>query len=146
MTKGIKDGTFVTLTPEEIEKLKTNPHHFTFHSTVFSQNSATMKVILVNNTWTCIPGELTTISTQQVCPSKTLNSQLQVLYRHSCYDTPLLKNILSCYHSIEVNEQTQLLRLLLWFEVDLDTGKIYLDRPIIFKRKNLDFGDVPASQ
>ena len=89
--------------------------------------------------------KLTTISTEKVFPDKTLKSQLQVMYMHSCYDTLLLGDVSSCYHSIEVDKQTQLLRLLLWFEVDVDTGNIDLDKPIIFKKKNLNFGDIPAS-
>ena len=53
--KGIKDKTFVRLTDEKIVGLSIVPHHFAFHSAVFSANSASTKVRLVNNTLTCIP-------------------------------------------------------------------------------------------
>ena len=125
--------------------LESTPHHFTMYSDLFGGNSAMTNTRLVNNTNTFIPGQMETILTEEECPQKTLNNQLQVLYRHSCYDTPLLSNVLSYYCSIKVDEQSQLLRLLLWFEVNVETGVIDVDKLIIFKRENLDFGDVPAS-
>ena len=73
--KGISDGTFVKLSDEEVECFKTKPHHFTFHSAVFSQNSATTKVPHVNKKIsTCVPGKVTTISTAQVCPRLTFKN------------------------------------------------------------------------
>ena len=86
--KGIGDDTFIRLSDEEIESLKSTPHHYTLHFEVFSQNSATAKVRLVANTLMCVTGKVATISTEQICPHKTLNNQLNVLYRHACNDTP----------------------------------------------------------
>ena len=53
--KGIKHKTFVRLSDEEVAGLSKVPHHYTYHSAVFSANSASSKVRLVNNTSTCIP-------------------------------------------------------------------------------------------
>ena len=37
INKGIKDGTFVKLTQDEIDKLEVTPHHFPFHSAVVAK-------------------------------------------------------------------------------------------------------------
>ena len=55
--KGISDGTFIKLNDEEIESLKSTPHHYTLHFAVVSQNSATTKVRLVTNTSMCVSQE-----------------------------------------------------------------------------------------
>ena len=72
-----KDATFVKPNSSEIDKLKVTPHHFMFHSVVCSLNSGTTKIRLVDNTSRCVPGKMATISTEQVCPCKTLNSQVE---------------------------------------------------------------------
>ena len=94
--KGIKDKTFVWLSDEEVAGLSKVPHHYTFHSAVFSAS----KVRLVNNTSTCIPTQMATITTEQECPRKALNNQLLVLYRHAIWDTPILSDISTCYRSM----------------------------------------------
>ena len=126
-------------------KLSKVPHHYTYHSTVFSANLAFTKVRLVNNTGTCIPTQMATNTTEQECHRKVLNNQLLVLYIHAIWDTPLLSDISACYRSIGVDSKSQLLRLLLWFEVNEDTGKVDLDKPVVYRRDNVDFGDKPAS-
>ena len=88
---------------------------------------------------------MATITTEQECPRKALNNQLLVLYRHVIWDTPILSDISSCYRSIGVDRKSQLLRLLLWFEVTEETGIIDLDKPVVYRRDNVDFGDKPAS-
>ena len=35
--------------------------------------------------------------------------------------------------------------MVLWFEVDSETGVVNLDKSIIFRHDKLDFGDMPAS-
>ena len=88
---------------------------------------------------------MATITTEQECPRKALNNQLLILYRHAIWDTPLLSDISACYRSIGIDSKSQLLRLLLWFKVNEDTGKVDLDKPVVYRRDNIDFGDKPGS-
>ena len=50
--KGIKDKSFVRLSDEEVAGLSKVPHHYNFRLAVFSANSSSSKVRLVNNTST----------------------------------------------------------------------------------------------
>ena len=65
--------------------------------------------------------------------------------QHAIWDTPLLSDISACYRLIGVDRKSQLLSLLLWFEVNEETGEIDLDEPVVYRCDNVDFLDKPAS-
>ena len=82
----------------------------------------------------------TTISMEQMSPSKVLNPMTNSLVRFSLYPVPLCADIAGAYHCILVDNQTSLLRLFMWFH-DLDK----LERGRVFKQQTQAFGDTSAS-
>ena len=82
----------------------------------------------------------TTISVEQMSPSKVLNPMTNSLVRFSLYEVPLCADIAGAYHCILVDHQTSLLRLFMWFH-DLDK----LERGRVFKQQTQAFGDTSAS-
>ena len=124
----VKKGAIVQLSGEEILEFAETPHLLPQYNWVFSPG----------NTSTINGG--TTVSVEQMSPSKVLNPMTNSLVRFSLYEVPLCGDIAGAYHCILVDHQTSLLRLFMWFH-DLKT----LERGRVFKQQTQAFGDTSAS-
>ena len=104
--KMIKKGAFVQLTAEEILELSEKPHLFTQYNWVHSPGSSSTPFRMITNTSAINGG--TTVSVEQMTPSKVLNPMTNSLVRFSLYEVPLCGDIPSAYHCILVDDQTAL--------------------------------------
>ena len=132
--KMVKKGAFVQLTGEEILELSEKPHLFTQYNWVHSPGSSSTPFRMITNTFAINSG--TTVSVEQMSPSKVLNPMTNSLVRFCLYEVLLCGDIASAYHCILVDEQTALLRLFHWFH---DLGA--LQRGRVFKQSTQTFGD-----
>ena len=82
----------------------------------------------------------TTISVEQMSPSKVLNAMTNSLVMFYLYKVPLCADIAGAYHCILVDQKASLLRLFMWFH-DLEK----LERGRVFKQQTQAFGDTSAS-
>ena len=101
--KMVKKGAFVQLSGEEILELAETPHLFTQYNWVFSPGNTSTPFRMITNTFTINGG--TTVSVEQMTPSKVLNPMTNSLNRFSLYEVPLCGDIAGAYHCILVDHQ-----------------------------------------
>ena len=89
--KMVKKGAFVQLSGEEILELAETPHLFTQYNWVFSPGNTSTPFWMITNTSTINGG--TTVSVEQMSPSKVLNPMTNSLVRFLLYEVPLCGNI-----------------------------------------------------
>ena len=99
--KMIKKGAFVQLSGEEIMKLTETPHLFTQYNWVHSPGNSSTPFRMITNTSAINGG--TTVSVEQMTPSKVLNPITNSLVIFSLYEVPLFGDIASAYHCILVD-------------------------------------------
>ena len=96
--KMIKKGAFVQLSGEEIMKLSETPHLFTQYNWVHSPGNSSTPFRMITNTSAINGG--TTVSVEQMMPSKVLNPISNSLVRFSLYEVPLCRDIASAYQQL----------------------------------------------
>ena len=85
--KMVAKGAFKTLNEEEILELGDKPHLFTQYNWVHNPTSQSTPFRVITNTSAINSG--TTISIEQMTPTKILNPMLNSLVRFSLYQVPL---------------------------------------------------------
>ena len=138
--KAIKIETLVDLKEDEVNMLKSKTHSFTFFNIVENPVSRSTPIRLINNTSNNTPNEATTVSIEQMSPTKCLNNMEGALIRFELHPFTLVGDIKSAYRQIGVDDLTAMLRLFYWWW-DVPTCL----KPRILKRKTQDFGDTSAA-
>ena len=124
--KMIAKGAFKPLDEKEILELGDKPHLFTQYNWVHNPTSQSTPFRVITNTSAINSG--TTVSIEQMSPTKILNPMINSLVRFSLYQVPLCADIASAYHCILVDSQTALLRLFYGFHNPrgrLERGKVF---------------------
>ena len=133
--KMISKGAVQQLGEKEILELAEKPHLFTQYNWVHNPGSQSTPFRVITNTSAINSG--TTVSIEQMSPSKILNPMTNALVRFSLYQVPLCADIAAAYHNILVDGQTALLRLFYWFH----DPRGRLERVRVFKQATQAFGD-----
>ena len=135
--KGIDEGCFEVLTPQQEAEMLKKPHNYTFTQLAFNKNSKSTPIRHVVNPSNISKANRTTVNSAQVTPPNLNNKLINALMAFTLLPVPYSSDIAHAFRTVLLSPEHQPYQLLVFF----DFGKEdWWNHPLTIKQKTLMTG------